>query len=406
MKTIDIKKKSGGTRKIYVPSPDEKNNLRLLVSNIAKKSSGDHIHGFVARRSPVTNAATHRGKAFTTCFDLKDFFDFVTETHLRGKLTKEELAAVMVDGAPRQGLPTSPAVANLAASDLDAAILRWRDKNGLDFVYTRYADDLSFSYDDAALRPKLTEKIPQLVRQCGFTVNDKKTRTMCSRKGRRIITGVAVDGELHPTRATKRRLRAALHQENDRSVRGLREWCLLKMPREKAAEQEEIDKLCILWKLPRVVLSKLPRKQPTKKLSANCVISSDPVYFLGMSTYTSGWTSCTAQPHGKYRRSGLFWLRVKGTRVAMLLSEKTKSFAGVERPVMLARCLVHALENGEKVYDRIYGDNTQETILRRELETAGYKPTSLSGTPVVGGRITSRSVYLDRLHYRNGVLTA
>ena len=154
MQIISLPKKTGGTRTIYIPDDELMTSLRQLSGRLtskAQKACPENVHGFMRDRSPVTNASAHIGHQYTLCFDLQDFFESVTPDKLKGKLSKDEIAVVFVDGSARQGLPTSPAVANLAFSATDHAILKWLTKANKNVVYTRYADDLSFSFDDPAL---------------------------------------------------------------------------------------------------------------------------------------------------------------------------------------------------------------------------------------------------------------
>lgn len=223
MRVHKIKKKNGGTRVIYCPNAAEKAALRKLLPSLSAKVKAacpDNCHGFIPGRSPVTNARSHVNFQYTTCFDLKDFFDNIRPEQVDG-LSEQERDACFFRGAPRQGLPTSPAIANIAAAKLDAAILKAIPAG---IAYTRYADDLSFSYNNPETTKSLLDLIPVLVRECGFTLNEKKTRTACTRHGRRIITGVGVDSQIHPTRKQKRRLRAALHNGNGPAARGLAAW--------------------------------------------------------------------------------------------------------------------------------------------------------------------------------------
>jgi len=144
MHVVKIPKRDGRFRTIYVPDEEEKKMLRELLPDLnrrAEAAAGETVHGFIPGRSPVSNALRHVGKAYTVTIDLEDFFDTVTEQKLKGKLAGEVLLKVVVDGAARQGLPTSPAVANIAAADMDRAFLRWIEKSGKAIVYTRYADD-------------------------------------------------------------------------------------------------------------------------------------------------------------------------------------------------------------------------------------------------------------------------
>jgi hypothetical protein len=420
MKVVSIPKKTKGKfRTIYIPDQEEMAKLRALAGGIEIKSrqlcAPEVVHGFTRLKSPVTNASQHVGYSYSLCFDLADFFDTVTEIQLRGKLTKEELKLVLVDGAARQGLPTSPAVANIAAADMDQAILKWRDKNKYEIVYTRYADDLTFSYNNYELTEALKKAIPQIASRCGFKINPNKTHLVCAKQGRRIITGVGVGEEgIYPTRDVKRKLRAAVHQKHRREAMGLAEWCKLKLPRETpVVEYSRDDILAVLqaWNLPKVSLKRLPKKD-TVYLSEEIVISGDPIYMLGMSTWTNGWTSCMAQPNGRYRKGVMFWTFLHGTRLATMLSEKVKVFGGVERRIMRARTLVHELRNGVICHDRVYGNYPDTDKLQEILRSNGILPVwsreigrNNSGKKVKGYAPMRFSPYFDNLRSDSEIAT-
>lgn len=383
MRIIRLPKNNGKFRTIYVPSRKEKAALRAvkhLIERRVKNVGPVHevVHGFVKGRSPVTNAQAHVGHQFTLTMDLRDFFDSVTEMRLRGKLSKGLQDVVLVDGAARQGLPTSPAVANLAAVDIDKAILKLLEKHGTQVVYTRYADDLTFSYDNEAITSLLLSEIPKIVTRTGFKMAPEKTQLYRASAGRRMVTGVAVDDTIHPTRAAKRRLRAALHQGNLKQAEGLKEWMKLREPikrRFKTVENgdviDEVKAVAKAWNLTNISPEKIPDKGPDVDLGDNCVITGDPVLMLGMSTFTTGWKSCMAHPHGGRRRGTVFWMHLEGTRIAALFSDRMVEHGGVSRRGMLARCLVHSLEGGGMVIDRIYGDPVDRERLRLKLRAAG-----------------------------------
>ena len=77
-----------------------------------------------------------------------------------------------------QGAPTSPMLSNLAAFDLDQKLTAFADLSG--FVYTRYADDLTFSAcGELPARMSIGDihrTIVDTIRKCGFRENLKKTR--------------------------------------------------------------------------------------------------------------------------------------------------------------------------------------------------------------------------------------
>lgn len=238
MHIAQIPKGNGKFRTIYVPNPQEKKDLKRMLSSINKKQTKildkNIVHGFMPLRNPVTNAKMHIGYEYTLCFDLEDFFDSVTLDKFKTyetRLTENQKNRCFVDGAARQGLPTSPALANIAAWPMDRAIMIYIEKKAPKIVYTRYADDLSFSFNDPLLIKELRRIIPKIVESNGFKINQNKTKCQAAIAGRRIICGVAVDFDnIYPTRKSKRKLRAALHQKHMRSAQGLKEWTKLKEP--------------------------------------------------------------------------------------------------------------------------------------------------------------------------------
>lgn len=271
MQKILVDKGNGKVRVCWNPNPECKRRLRALVPQLnllAEELDVHHVqHGFTEGRSPVTNAKVHIGWDFTVSFDLENFFDTVTEDHCKRAAGQEWHRIVMnapcfVDGAARQGLPTSPALANIAASPMDNDIMALCPRGRFHeppFIYTRYADDLTFSCRTTATVNLLLQEIPKIVERHGFRLNASKTKLQAAAAGRRIITGVAVgEKDITITRDTRRRLRAAHHQDehglrkrNIRrllfnrkrwrkklpmrarfyfQLRGLREWARLKIP--------------------------------------------------------------------------------------------------------------------------------------------------------------------------------
>lgn len=381
MRIVNIPKGNGKYRTIYAPNRTEKTYYKSLLGKLRriarKRCNADVVHGFVRKRSPVTNALQHVGHAFTLCMDMADFFDSVTAKQLRGKIPNELRDAVLYDGAARQGLPTSPIVANIAAAELDRAILRGCEKRKANVIYTRYADDMAISFDDPEIAAWLPTFVKESAHRFGFKISDSKTRLYKAAAGRRIVTGVSVgEADIRVTRETRRKLRAIRHNaakgdaEAILTLAGYEEWCRLRPPKISVLESgkvdgEELEKLSILWSLGQRWYKHLPDKGDD--IVSECgkfIVTGDPVYMLGMSTYTTGWASCMAFPSGSRRRGSILWANLRGTRIAAMLSDKTLDFAGVTRRVMIRRALLHTLENGQLVYDRIYpGTANDETFL-------------------------------------------
>jgi hypothetical protein len=185
---------------------------------------------------------------------------------------KDPLEVLMMPlGCASQGLPTSPHIANYAAipMDLEIVAMQKRTRFGKNFIYTRYADDLAFSYDLPAVGEMLEREIPNIVAKHGFKLNESKTMLYDGRHGNRMITGIAVDMMgIKPSRQTKRKIRAATHfidtgrigkrtmrkigesikrnpiHTNTRFIahcmaEGIAEWGAMKMPRTWRAAQKQ-----------------------------------------------------------------------------------------------------------------------------------------------------------------------
>jgi retron-type reverse transcriptase len=167
--------------------------------------------------------------------DLQDFFPSITFRRVRGLFialgysfgvastlallcTEYDRQPFLRDGeqffisvGPRhlvQGAPTSPGLANLVAWRLDRRLAGLATKRA--FVYTRYADDLTFSGDDAEIAVHLGAAARRIVADERFTVNAGKTRLL-RRGGRQTVTGLVVNERPATPRELRRRLRAILH---------------------------------------------------------------------------------------------------------------------------------------------------------------------------------------------------
>jgi retron-type reverse transcriptase len=238
-----IPKRSGGERIIHAPKKRLKRVLRqvqaLLVSKLPVHGAA---HGFVKGRSVKTNAEPHVGRAVVVKLDLKDFFPTVTFARVRGMLialgygypvaatlaalmTESERQRVELEGqvfhvpvGPRvcvQGAPTSPGLCNAVVRRMDARLNGLAKKLG--FTYSRYADDLAFSGDDASQVQVLISRATRIVSTEGFVVNGEKTRVM--RQGNlQRIAGVTVNKVLGLSRQQRRKLRAEAHQQKTKGA--------------------------------------------------------------------------------------------------------------------------------------------------------------------------------------------
>lgn len=192
---------------------------RRLGAYLSSKVAGfphPAAYGFVPGRSTHANADAHKGAARLVSADIADFFPSVSTGMVESALNKaglsKEAARILAKflapcGSMKPGFHSSPILCNLVLMPLDAEFDEFAKSRSL--VYTRYADDLTFSGTDHL--PTRTE-IEQVLRRHGFELNQSKFRT--SKRGQKhYVTGLAVtDGkQARIPRKMKRRLFQELH---------------------------------------------------------------------------------------------------------------------------------------------------------------------------------------------------
>ncbi len=246
-KIIKLPKGNGKFRTIYAPSKAYKTKLKTLLLDLQQKlhnlDEEKSIQGFMRGRGPVSNAQKHVGYDYTLSMDLEDFFDSVTVEMASEYLSEEERELCFIDGVARQGLPTSPLIANLAFLKLDEAIKDALGEVGAYVIYTRYADDMIFSFNKAEMAETITTLVSDIVTKGGFRVNTSKTKLQSAKQGRRQITGISVgERAIHPTRKIKRKIRAALHQKREEQAFGLLTWAECKEPEAFYTDRDLLNK--------------------------------------------------------------------------------------------------------------------------------------------------------------------
>lgn len=231
----NIPKGGGRYRTLYIVDEKWKLILQSYLPYLQKQYEKlDKIkvnYGFVKGKNCALNAMQHIGYQYTLTLDLENFFENVNIDHVKGLLNRGIFKYCFIEGSPRQGLPTSPLIATIAFLKCDQQIVSILKKNGLNAVYTRYADDLTISFNNREYAGKIEFLVSKIVENSGFQINKMKTKLQASRNGRIIVNGIGVDSRgLHPTRKIKKKIRAASHQTHLASWRGLSEWAKCKLP--------------------------------------------------------------------------------------------------------------------------------------------------------------------------------
>lgn len=219
-RTFAIPKRSGGSRTIDAPDDATKAMQRRVLRRLLPGiGSHDACHGFECDRSIVTNALPHARRAVVVRMDLRDFFPTTTEQQVREFFVRIGWASDAVDTLARitchnghlpQGAPTSPRLANLVNYRMDARLAALAAR--FDARYTRYADDLTFSFSHERHVHEAVGLIKHIVEDCGYRLHMKRKLHIRHKHRCQKVTGLVVNDGVNLPRVTRRRLRAIEHR--------------------------------------------------------------------------------------------------------------------------------------------------------------------------------------------------
>jgi len=309
IRRMNIPKSDGSLRSIIAPD----NKLKYIQKSIywkflKKYKPSDAAHGFVNKRGIVTNARLHVGAMSLGKIDIKNFFDSISQDHLKNCLFGnkvicrfckfydrmlengcnpslyhnklkdyefkcEEIKAVFIpeycietgyqslmtrvidictyNGFCAQGFPTSPILANLIMRGFDKKLLEHCEKNNI--VYTRYADDLTFS-SKTINKIELEKQVKNLAYQQLWAYklrpNKKKTKFK-SKSGRLKTCGIIVNVKTSVPRYDVRIFRAKVHnatkknpdQTTKKMLRKLKGWASYLMSIDAYQGKKYMEKL-------------------------------------------------------------------------------------------------------------------------------------------------------------------
>ena len=218
-KVYSVPKVTGGERRISQPSRELKAVQAWILRNILDKlSSSQCSKGFEIGTSILDNARPHIGSNYVLTIDLEDFFTNVAASKVYGVFSSigynKELSILLTNlctykGGLPQGAPTSPKLANLVCAKLDARIQGYAGPRGI--VYTRYADDITFSAQTASKIQKIKQFINTIITDEGFKINKNKT-VVCGTKRQKKVTGLIIsENSVGIGREKHREIRAKLH---------------------------------------------------------------------------------------------------------------------------------------------------------------------------------------------------
>ncbi|HEX7999470.1 MAG TPA: reverse transcriptase family protein [Pyrinomonadaceae bacterium] len=216
-----IPKRSGGLRSIHAPDQKLKAAQRAILRRLLSRL---RVHtaacGFERGRSIVTNALPHVKQALILRMDIKDYFQATRveriSNYFRALGWDKEAAELLLNlcthkGGLPQGAPTSPRLSNLVNFLLDARLDSAARKYGA--VYTRYADDLTFSFSSDV--PEQTHSIIIMTKSVlaaqGYELHTRRKLHVRRRHDCQQVTGLVVNQRVQLPRRTRRWLRAVEH---------------------------------------------------------------------------------------------------------------------------------------------------------------------------------------------------
>ncbi|TYC64489.1 RNA-directed DNA polymerase [Rhodobacterales bacterium] len=233
---FSIRKRRGGRRFISIPAPQLMRTQRWINEFILKPLPvHGSSHAFERHSSIVKAASVHCGARWLIKIDVEDFFGSISEIQVfrlfrsleYQPLVSFELARLCTIGtsphSPRkeypnwrvhkrnkiiqgysqqllgylpQGAPSSPRLSNLIMKPLDEALYLEAKQKGL--YYTRYSDDLCFSYHNTDFNRRnateLVSAVYRILSSAGYRPNMRKT-TVVPPGSKKIVLGLNIEND-------------------------------------------------------------------------------------------------------------------------------------------------------------------------------------------------------------------
>ncbi|MCW2453051.1 UNVERIFIED_ORG: RNA-directed DNA polymerase [Rahnella aquatilis] len=233
------KKNSKEKREVAQPSESVKEIQRSIVDTLLKDMP---IHtcakAYMEGLSIYNNAEPHKDKKYLLKLDFKNFFPSIKPADLTFFFEKNNLLFGAFENTiianylfwrkkgERNlslciGAPSSPIISNIVMYDIDNEISSYCLKN--EIIYTRYADDLTFSADQIGILEETYNFILKLINKTEHPklfLNEAKTRYIGRGRSKRV-TGVVItnDGNLGVGRYLRKKVRAMIYLYNKKRLK-------------------------------------------------------------------------------------------------------------------------------------------------------------------------------------------
>ncbi|MGF1505538.1 MAG: RNA-directed DNA polymerase [Chloroflexi bacterium] len=195
-----VPKKDGSPRQLMEPGRDLKAAQRELLRRLNSLDPHPAALGFREGLSIADHAWTHAGARTIITADIEDFFPSTQATRIydfwvRQRWVYDEIAARFLTrlttyrGGLPQGAPTSPALSNLVNVGLDTKLAARARSAGA--TYTRYADDLVFSWPDEGRPPAdFQHGVHAALHEFGYRLQPRKGWRVWHRRDEPEVTGL------------------------------------------------------------------------------------------------------------------------------------------------------------------------------------------------------------------------
>ncbi len=178
----------------------------ILYKNIKKYNFAKNVTGFLKDTNILNNAYPHLNKFAIIKMDIKDFFPTISRSMIFNKFRQYNkfsyeysyiLSKLVTykDFLP-QGAPTSPFIANICAKGIDFRINKLIEtinkNNNISIEYTRFADDITLSFNKKFNYDYIISIIYEIIIDEGFFPNYSKTRVIKKSQCQKV-TGIVVN---------------------------------------------------------------------------------------------------------------------------------------------------------------------------------------------------------------------
>jgi RNA-directed DNA polymerase len=193
-------KRDGGRREITEPDARLKRvQQEILARYLAGEASHPAAVAYQRGRSVADHAWAHAGAEVLVTADVRDFFPTTHEHRIAelwdalvGGDPARLLARLTTDrGGLPQGAPTSPALSNLVNRELDTRLTMRASAAGA--RYSRYCDDLAFSWPEGAGPPADFEAgVRAVLHEFGYALHPEKGWRVFDRRDEPELTGLVL----------------------------------------------------------------------------------------------------------------------------------------------------------------------------------------------------------------------